>query len=165
MSKLGLFVPTKSESHRQKKVAEEIRYHLGNALARGDLPAVRSSKTGKFVSVSNPITITRIEISADLKHVNVYVTSLGGTEQDRALEFMTLQRGYLRKLIGSKMQLRYTPDLHIRIDESFAVANDMMQKISAVIESDNKKAQLTNSSPSTIEEASINDQNESVLDE
>lgn len=161
MSKLELFTPSKSESHRQKKVAEEIRFHLSNILVRGDLPIVRSAKTGKFLELTTPITVTHVDISADLRHVNVYITSLGGIDQTKALEFMKLQRGYLRKTMGSKMQLRYTPDLHFRLDESFSVANDMMQKIATVIARDNEKAGINMIDETIIEN---DDHHESPID-
>ena len=157
MSNLDLFTAAKSESHRQKKVAEEIRFQLAQILSRGDLPTVRNPKTNKFLSYTNPITITRIEISADLRHATAYITSLGGIEQDKALQFIRLQRGYLRKTLSGKMQLRFTPDLHFKLDDSFENANLMLQKISKVISEDERRANV-----SQLDDENHNDQPESV---
>lgn len=136
MSQLDLFVPEKGESHRQKRVAEEIRFQLAQALSRGDLPPVRSRADDQFLSLKAPLTITHVTVSADLRHATVLITSLGGFEKDKSLEFIQLQRGCLRKMLGAKMKLRYTPDLHFKWDDGIEQASHMMQKIADVIAKD-----------------------------
>lgn len=135
MSRLGLFVPAKAASHRQKKVSEEIKHHLALALARGDLPAVRDPNGEGFMSFLTPITITKVDVSPDLKHVTIYVMPLGGQDQLRALTFIRLQRGYLRKVLASKIQLRHTPDLHFQLDASFDEAERIHKMLANVTQS------------------------------
>ena len=134
MSRLDLFVPAKAASHRQKKVSEEIKHHLALALARGDLPVVRNPSGNGFLSFSTPITVTKVEVSPDLKHVTTYIMPLGGLDQERALTFVRLQRWYLRKYLGTKIQLRHTPDLHFQLDSSFDEAERIHKMLASVIQ-------------------------------
>jgi ribosome-binding factor A len=122
-SRLNLFVPAKASSHRQKKVAEEIRHRLSDTLSRGDLPTVRDPKTHEFLSFSLPITITHVDVSPDLKHATLYIMPLGGKHQAEALYFMERQKGYLRKFLSSHLRLRCIPELHISLDQSFDYAD------------------------------------------
>jgi ribosome-binding factor A len=133
MSRLELFVPAKAASHRQKKVSEEIKHHLALALARGDLPAVKNPSGSGFMTFSIPITITKVDVSPDLKHVTVYIMPLGGAEQEKALIFTRLQRGHLRKILGTKIQLRYTPDLHFQLDTSIDEAERIHKMLARVL--------------------------------
>lgn len=134
MSRLDLFVPTKAASHRQKKVSEEIKHHLALALTRGDLPAVRNPSGEGFMSFLTPITITKVDVSPDLKHVTIYIMPLGGQDQASALTFIRLQRGYLRKVLASKIRLRYTPDLHFQLDSSFDEAERIHKMLANVVQ-------------------------------
>ncbi|MES2607177.1 MAG: 30S ribosome-binding factor RbfA [Pseudomonadota bacterium] len=134
MARLELFVPAKAASHRQKKVSEEIKHHLALALARGDLPVVRNPSGNGFLSFTTPITVTKVEVSPDLKHVTCYIMPLGGAEQEKALIFVRLQRWYLRKHLGTKIQLRHTPDLHFQLDTSFDEAERIHKMLAAVIQ-------------------------------
>jgi ribosome-binding factor A len=154
MSRLDLFVPAKAASHRQKKVSEEIKHHLALALARGDLPVVKNPKGNGFLTFVTPITVTKVEVSPDLKHVTVYIMPLGGAEQDKALTFVRLQRGYLRKILGSKIQLRHTPDLHFQLDTSFDEAeriHKMLARVRTTETSESDTEQSSNQDEDLIE--------------
>ncbi len=154
MSRLDLFVPAKAASHRQKKVSEEIKHHLALALARGDLPIVRNPSGNGFLSFSTPITVTKVEVSADLKHLTCFIMPLGGAEQEKALLFTRLQRWYLRKHLGTKIQLRHTPDLHFQLDSSFDEAERIHKMLAGVIQSGKSEADVNEDLDPQIEEDS-----------
>jgi ribosome-binding factor A len=141
VSKLELFVPSKAASHRQKKVSEEIRHHLADALIRGDMPPVRNPKNNEFISFITPITITKVETSADLKHTSVSIIPLGGTEKEKALTFVRLNSWYFRKIISAKMRLRHAPMLHFSLDESFDESERMFKLIADAVSSDDHKSE------------------------
>ena len=67
------------------------------------------------------ITLTRVQVSPDLQVARVYYTSLGdaATRKDtqKALDRAT---PFLRRQIGSRVQLRRVPELEFRFDESIA---------------------------------------------
>jgi ribosome-binding factor A len=146
MSRLDLFTPARASSHRQKKVSEEIRHHLADALIRGDLPPARHPSGSGFLTYSNPITITKVEASPDLKHATVYIVPLGGLEQEKALTFIRLQAWYLRKHLGTKIQLRHIPNLHFSLDQSFDSAERIHKMMADVLSADAEKQKATTES-------------------
>src|SRR5687767_14124006 len=65
------------------------------------------------------VTVTRVEVSPDLQHARVFYTSLGDqtarTNTARALDRAT---GFMRRLIGKRLQLRRTPEIQFTFDAS-----------------------------------------------
>jgi ribosome-binding factor A len=96
-------------SHRPDRVGDQIRQELSELLSRG---AVHDPGIGF-------ITITRVKVSADLQSARVYYTSLGDQKARRdtakALERAT---PFLRRQVGSRLQLRRVPELHFQFDEA-----------------------------------------------
>mgnify|MGYP000956582529 FL=1 len=65
------------------------------------------------------VTVTAVDVSSDLRNAKVYV-SLMGSEQQIADSWRGLQssRGFLRREIGRRVRLRYTPELTLELDKS-----------------------------------------------
>lgn len=65
------------------------------------------------------VTVTRIELTGDLRYAKVYFSIFGDEENQKAGE-EGIQRatGYIRKLIGERLPLRYVPELSFRLDRS-----------------------------------------------
>jgi len=57
------------------------------------------------------ITITRVEITADLQTAHVYVSFIGAIDPEKALALLQERKGYLRKTIASEVKLKYNPTL------------------------------------------------------
>ena len=70
------------------------------------------------------ITLTRVQVSPDLQVARVYYTSLGDAaarkDTQKALERAT---PFVRRQIGSRVQLRRVPEIEFRFDESIAHQN------------------------------------------
>ena len=65
------------------------------------------------------ITVTRIDLTPDLKNAKVYFSILGDDiNRNLCVEGIQSAAGYIRKLIGQRLNLRYTPELSFRLDES-----------------------------------------------
>jgi ribosome-binding factor A len=69
------------------------------------------------------ITVTAVEVTKDLGHATVFV-SVMGTEKDRGpiLEGLASAASHLRVRIGQALQLRVSPSITFRFDESVARA-------------------------------------------
>ena len=112
------------KSQRQLKVGEELRHLISNAL-------LRSSFYDENIE-NNNITITEVNVSPDLKNAKVYVMPLGGANKLDALNSLIKASGRLKKIISSNINLRQTPKLIFKIDETFEYAkkiNDILDKI------------------------------------
>ncbi|MEL6607625.1 MAG: 30S ribosome-binding factor RbfA [Pseudomonadota bacterium] len=117
-------------SQRQLRVAELIRRTLSDVLARGDL---HDPDLGRM-----SITVTEVRTSPDLKIATAYVMPLGGRGHAEAIEALARNKGELRRMIGRSSNLKYTPDLRFRIDETF----DKMDETRALLNSDEVRRDL-----------------------
>jgi ribosome-binding factor A len=97
------------ESRRQKKVASLIHETLSRLL----IETIQDSRSGL-------ITITRVEMSPDLRTAHVYLTQLGQAMDESVLEILNSRRGYLRKSVASQTNLKYNPMLIFLLDPSYA---------------------------------------------
>ncbi len=74
------------------------------------------------------VTITDVEVSPDLKYASVYVMTTNGVGLKEALNGLQLAANYLRKQVSARLQLRYSPELFFKVDESFARV-DQIEKL------------------------------------
>lgn len=64
-------------------------------------------------------TVTHVEVSADLKYVNVKVSVIGDSEQKEAsLVGLKSATGFIRREISRRLALRYSPELRFSLDDS-----------------------------------------------
>jgi ribosome-binding factor A len=65
------------------------------------------------------VTFTRVELSEDLRHAKVFVSSIGAeAEKARALQGLASATGFIRRHLGRALHLRYTPELSFLLDDS-----------------------------------------------
>ncbi len=107
---------------RTEKVQEFIKQELSKII----LTELKDPRIG-FV------TVTRVEVTGDLRTAKAYV-SLMGSEEEKAATWQALQKavGHLRSEIGKRIQLRFSPELSLHIDESFAHSariNELLAKL------------------------------------
>lgn len=101
----------KGPSQRQQRVGESMRRALSDILMRGDAHDPELSR--------HSIIVTEVRASPDLRHATVFVSSLGGREEDAALAALGRNRGALRRLLSREVTLKYAPELHFERDQSF----------------------------------------------
>lgn len=104
----------KIPSQRQLRVGEELRHALAWLLERGEL---RDPALG-----GNPLTVTEVRISPDLKNATCFVTPLGGGDEEEiahVLEALERAKGFLRHELAERLNLKYAPKLSFAFDHSF----------------------------------------------
>ncbi len=77
------------------------------------------------------ITITEVQLDAELMYAKVYVSALGN--ESREAEVMRALRratGFLRREVGKRIRIRHTPELHFYWDQTLARAERINQIIS-----------------------------------
>lgn len=63
------------------------------------------------------VTVTRVRVSADLRHGRVLVSVLGSEEeQERTMEGLESAKAHLRAELGRDMRTKYLPDLTFELD-------------------------------------------------
>ncbi len=87
-----------SPSRRQKRVASLIKEEVSRLF----IEEIQSS-------FSSLITVTRVEMTADLKTAHVYLSIYGPDQEETILELLDKKKGFLRKSIASKVKLKYNP--------------------------------------------------------
>jgi ribosome-binding factor A len=91
---------------RTERLGHQIRVDLAELIAR----EVKDPRLG-FV------TVTRVELSADLHHARVFVSVLGSAEEHQSsLEGLSSAAGFLRHEIGHRLELRRAPELTFVLD-------------------------------------------------
>jgi ribosome-binding factor A len=105
LDSIGLGRDGQKRCHR---VAEAIRNELALLLLR----EVRDTKISK-------VTISKVEVTDDLKYARIYYTVLGkGTVIEEAERGLQRAKGFMRSHIAKTLNMRYTPELQFRYDKS-----------------------------------------------
>lgn len=63
------------------------------------------------------VTVTRADVSSDLKKAIVYITVLPEEKEEAALDFAKRKRKELREFVKGKIKFRVLPFLDIEIDK------------------------------------------------
>jgi ribosome-binding factor A len=83
------------------------------------------------------ITITGVDTSPDLRAARVFYSVLGDAEQQAATAAALVRaRPRIRGEVGSRVRLKYLPDLHFELDESIDRGNRMEQLLRSLDEED-----------------------------
>ena len=95
---------------RIDKVNAQVKREISNMLLMGDIKDPRL----KFVS------ITEVEVSKDLRHARVKFSVLENDPKnvERVQEGLESARGLVRKLIGERVRMRFTPEINFIYDRT-----------------------------------------------
>ncbi|QKS71393.1 30S ribosome-binding factor RbfA [Paenalkalicoccus suaedae] len=104
---------------RANRVAEQIKKEISAILQR----ELKDPRIGF-------ITVTDVEVTGDLQQATVFVTVYGeDSERSDSLKALEKAKGFIRKEIGSRIQLRKTPELFFQVDESIEQGNRIEELI------------------------------------
>lgn len=93
---------------RPERVQEALRQEISKIV----LDEIKDPRLGF-------ITITKVELTKDLRYAKVYFSVLGDMkEKTLALKGLNSAKGYIRSLIAGRIKLRLVPDIAFKIDES-----------------------------------------------
>lgn len=94
---------------RIRRFNELIRQELSSLLLR----RVRDPRL-------SAVTITEVDTTADLRIARIYISVLDDDEETRQEALHSIQgaAGFLRRELAHVLQVRHTPELDFRLDES-----------------------------------------------
>ena len=98
------------EFQRIDRISEELRRDL-DAIIREEMNDPRTDCTW---------SITRAEVTVDLRFAKVYVSVLEDDRRDQLLDALKNAKGYLRKALGRRMIIRSAPELIFVNDRNIA---------------------------------------------
>ena len=111
-------------AHRIERVNSLIRQEISELLQR----QVKDPRLGEFISV------TEVNISADLKYAKVFVSQFGCErgEQQKVLSGLTSASGFFRRELAKRLKLRHIPELDFQWDNSIEQGDHISQLIDKV---------------------------------
>ena len=108
-------------SNRIGRINEEVQRELSELI--------RSLKDPR---VQTMLSITRVDTTSDLRYAKVYVSVLQKERAREVLKGLKSAGGFLRREIGQKLQLRYTPELVFVEDDSITKGAKMYALLSSL---------------------------------
>lgn len=86
--------------------------------------------------VKNPnikfVTITAVDVTNDLSYAKVYFTTL--TDEKETLNGLKSAKGFIRKTLADRVELRHIPELEFIYDESIEYGKKIEEKIKEIHE-------------------------------
>ncbi|MBM3450614.1 MAG: 30S ribosome-binding factor RbfA [Armatimonadetes bacterium] len=87
------------------------------------------------------VSVTDVELSADLHHAKIYVSVLGNDEQKaQTMEGLRSAVRFVRGEIGRRIKIHHTPEIQFRLDESIERGTRLVKMIEAVRAKDDEAA-------------------------
>lgn len=104
-------------SQRQLRAGELVRHAL--------VEIFREEEINDPALAGVSVTVTEVRVGPDLRHAMVFVEPLGGENADEVVKALNKHARFIRGHLGRMIELRFTPELHFRHDESFNEAARM----------------------------------------
>lgn len=83
------------------------------------------------------VTVTRVEVSADMRQAKVYVSVMGEEAKQRtALHGLQSSAGYLQGKISQRIDTRYTPRIEFQLDEGVKKSIEVARALAEVLPQD-----------------------------
>jgi ribosome-binding factor A len=120
-------------SRRVLKVAEAIREVVGMAI----LTELRDPRI-------SDVTVTYVEVSADLRSAKVHVSVMGSeTKQKLCLHGLQNSAGFLQQKVARRIETRYTPRLTFLLDQGVKHSLEVSRLLSQLLPAEAKPDEET----------------------
>lgn len=108
-------------ANRINRINEEVRRELSEII--------RELKDPRIPMMTSVVSVS---VTADLRYATVYVSIFGDEEvKKNALSALKKSAGFVRRELGHRLNLRYTPEIIYKADDSIehgARINELLQK-------------------------------------
>ncbi len=94
---------------RTDRIAEEMKKEISSIIGS----ELKDPRLPKLISITS-LTVTR-----DLRYARVFISVFGNEEDKKnAITALKSAAGFIRREVGHRIQLRYTPELQFELDNS-----------------------------------------------
>lgn len=106
--------------YRINRISEEIRKEVSDII-RSEVKDPRISELSSII---------KSEVTGDLRYAKIYVSVLGDEETGKStIEGLKKAAGFIRRELGKRMEIRYTPELQFILDHSIEYSIEISQKL------------------------------------
>ena len=109
-------------SNKIARINDDIQFVLSRLLREIKDPRVQQGM----------ISVTRVETTGDLRYSKVWLSVMGLQDEKEFKKGLKSAGGWLRRELGSSMNLRYTPELVFEVDHSIEYGAHISQVISTL---------------------------------
>ncbi|MBN1662637.1 MAG: 30S ribosome-binding factor RbfA [Deltaproteobacteria bacterium] len=107
---------------RADRVADLIKCEISDILLR----QIRDPRL-------KSLTITEVKLTDDLRSAKLFFVEMGKDACDpQVMAGLEKAKGFVRKELGKRLQLRYVPEVHFMFDKSFAYGNHIEKLIAEI---------------------------------
>lgn len=112
-------------TRRQEKVARVVKEAVSDII----MNHLSDPRIEGFISV------TRVEMTADLRNANVYISVFGKDQDSQGKTFTAIMHAKhrIQSLLGGKIRSKFCPILHLYRDEEFKKTLETMRLIDQAV--------------------------------
>lgn len=119
---------------RPAKVAEAVKREMGDLLLKG----IKDTRVKNTM-----VSVTNVDVTNDLRHVTIFISVFGTDAQKKeVMTGLTSAKGFIRTEISQRINLRFAPDIHLKLDTSFEKADKIFSLIDKVKETTRVEEEL-----------------------
>ena len=106
---------------RNERLAEEIREDVARIVGQLKDPRIGF------------VTVTRVDLTPDLRTAHVHVGILGGgPDREKTLTGLRQAAGFVRRALGQRLHVRHTPEIAFHYDEGLDATERVAQLLDEV---------------------------------
>ena len=94
---------------RIDRISEEVRHALDSIIREMNDPRIGGT-----------YCVTRADVTRDLRYAKVYISIMEDEKADGMMQALKKAAGFIRRELGYRAQLRYTPELIFVRDQNIA---------------------------------------------
>ena len=121
-------------TQRTEQVASTLKRAVQEVLSRG-LADPR---------IQGLITVTRIDVSADLANATVYCTVTPQKHEELTLHGLQSASRWIRRQVADKVRFRRMPQFRFRVDEKLLKQQEVLASIAEANQEDERRANQKN---------------------
>ncbi len=83
------------------------------------------------------VTITAVKVTDDLRNAKIYFVEMGRDELSEKIESaLSKAKGFVRRELGHRLQLRFVPEIMFVHDKSFGYGNHIEKLLASIAKED-----------------------------
>ncbi len=80
------------------------------------------------------LTVTDVEVTEDLRHARIYISTLKDEDRDEAIEILNSAKSFIRSELGKRLRMKFVPSLEFRFDETTRYGDKMERLLKKIRE-------------------------------